>query len=310
MNQNLPFHIPSSVGIIMLGVLWGAGFPAIKIVVTYLPPLGSAGVRYAIAGIIILIYGKVSGVSLLPNTKRDVGMILLIGTFMFGGYQAGIFLGTQYISGSVAAVVNTMSPIIAAIIAVPILDESRGFVDFSGFCFGIIGVLILSQPSIGGASMSLTTLGVGLVFLGTICFAVGSVTIQLFDKKMAAEAIQGWAMLTGAAVLFIAGFVRGEPVPNIQSLSPSAIIALLYITLISSAGGYLLYFLLVRQVGATETTVVAYLEPVSATLISVLFFNQVVSLSLIVGFIAVAAGFTLVIRNTIRQTVFNYRTVG
>ena len=172
---------------------------------------------------------------------------------------------------------------------------------------GISGVVVLSQPSVGTTSLSSTALGVGLVFLGTILFAVGSVTIQLFDEGLPMEALQGWAMLVGATLLFCGSFLRGESVPDVQSLSPVAVVSLVYITLVAGAGGYLLYFRLVREVGATETTLVAYLEPVAATVVSVLLLGQTISMTTVVGFVAVAAGFTLVSRSTMRQAIVSLR---
>ncbi|WP_126664384.1 DMT family transporter [Haloterrigena salifodinae] len=290
------FHIPAGLTIIGLGFLWGAGFPAIEIIVTQLPPLSAAGIRYAISGCLVLGYARMATDRVLPQTNRELLNIIIVGGFMFGGYQAGLYLGTQHISGAVASVVTTMSPVIAALVAVPILGESRDLLDVIGFCLGLSGVLVLSQPSIDTTLLSSTVLGVGLVFLGTTLFAVGSVLLQLFDEELPAEALQGWAMLIGATLLFSGGILRGESLPNAQSLSPTAVVSLIYITLIAGAGGYLLYFRLVRQVGATETTLVAYLEPVAATVVSVLVLNQTINMTTVIGFLAVAAGFTLVSR--------------
>lgn len=304
------FYVPAGLAIIGLGLLWGAAFPAIDVVVSQLPPLGAAGLRYAVSGCIVLGYARLSRDRIRPDTTRELVSILLVGGFMFGGYQAGLYLGTQYITGAVAAVVTTMSPVVAALVAVPVLGESRGLPDVVGFCLGIGGVLVLSQPSLGATSLSSTALGVGLVFVGAVLFAVGSVTVQVFDEGLPAEALQGWAMLVGASLLFGGGIVRGESVPAVQSLSPEVLVSLCYITFVAGAGGYLLYFRLVRRIGATETTLVAYLEPVAATLVSVLFLSQTVSATTVVGFLAVATGFTLVSRNTMRRAVTNYRRTG
>ncbi|QIB75614.1 DMT family transporter [Halogeometricum borinquense] len=301
------FRVPAGLAIVGLGSLWGAGFPAIDIVVEQLPPLGAAGIRYAVSGCIVLAYAAATTDRLLPKTWRELLGIAVIGGFMFGGYQAGLYMGTTYVSGAVASVVTTMSPVVAAVVAVPILGESRGILDIIGFFVGIAGVFVLSQPSVGTASVSSTAIGVGLVFLGTTLFAIGSVTIQLFDEELPAESLQGWAMVVGAGLLFCGAAARGEAVPALRSLSPLALGSLLYITLIAGAGGYLLYFRLVRRVGATETTLVAYLEPLSATFVTVVFFDQTLDETTVIGFLAVAAGFTLVSRETMRHAVTRLR---
>jgi EamA-like transporter family. len=140
-----------------------------------------------------------------------------------------------------------------------------------------------------------------------VLFALGSVTIQALDHDLPMEALQGWAMLVGAFILFGAGALRGETVPDIQSLSPAVVGSLLYIALVSGAFGYLLFFRLVRRVGATETTLVTYLEPLSATAVSALVLHQTVGRTTLVGFVAVAAGFTVVSRDTMRRTVGQLR---
>lgn len=303
------FHIPAGLSIVGLGVLWGAGFPAIDIVVEQLPPLLAAGIRYAVSGCIILTYAAMVTDRLRPQTPREFLAIGIVGGFMFGGYQAGLYLGTQFVSGAVASVVTTTSPIVAALVAVPILGESRGLVDVCGFVLGVTGVVVIAQPSAGAGTLSATGIGVGLVFLGTALFAIGSVAIQLFDEGLPTEALQGWAMLVGAGLLFSGAIARGEAVPAVGSLSPTSLGALVYITLVAGAGGYLLYFRLIRRVGATETTLVAYLEPIAATLTSLLLFGRTIEIATILGFVAVAGGFTLVSRATMRRAVDELRSM-
>jgi drug/metabolite transporter (DMT)-like permease len=291
-----------------LGFLWGAGFPAIEVVVAEIPPLTAAAIRYVVSGSIILGYAVITTDRVRPQTAREVVAILLIGGFMFGGFQAGLYLGTQYISGAVASVVATMSPVIAALVAVPVLGESRGRPDIAGFCLGLIGVIILIRPSTGYGSQSLTAIGVGLVFVGTILFAVGSVIVQLFDEDLPMEALQGWAMLVGATLLLSCGMLRGESLPAVSSITTVAVVSLLYITVIAGAGGYLLYFRLVRHVGATETTLVAYLEPLSATLVSTILLETTIGTETVLGFLVIGSGFTLVSRRTIRRAVDDIRS--
>lgn len=300
--------VPASLAIVGLGFLWGAGFPAIDVIVAQFPPLSAAGIRYGVSGCLVLAYATVETERLLPRTRREFLGILVVGGFVFGGYQAGLYLGVQYVSGAVASVVITMSPVVAALIAVPILGESRDFLDVTGFCLGLLGVVVLSRPTPGLTSLSTTATGVGLVFLGTTLFAVGSVAIQLVDGGLPTESLQGWAMLVGAAALFSGGALRGESLPPPGSISPVVLGSLLYVTLIGGAGGYLLYFRLVRHVGATETTLVAYLEPVAATVVSVLLLGRGVEITTVVGFVAVASGFTLVSRRTLRRSVSKFRT--
>ncbi len=294
-------QLPAVFVLLGLGLLWGGAFPAIDIVVAHLPPLGAAGVRYAIAGGVVLAFAAATTERLFPATWRECLEIAVVGAFMFGGFQGGLFLGTQYVSGAVAAVVVTMSPVVAALVAVPILGESRGLPDLFGFLLGITGVVILAQPAPGQGFLSTTGVGIGLVLLGTILFAIGSVTVQVVDGALPLESLQGWAMLVGAAMLFGGAHLRGESAPMLEAVSPVAVAALLYIALVAGAVGYLLYFRLVRRVGATETTLVAYFEPVFATVLSILLFGHVLTLEAVIGFLTVATAFAIISRELLRR---------
>ncbi|MFC7072782.1 DMT family transporter [Halovenus rubra] len=300
------FQLPAALVLVGVGLLWGAAFPAIDVVVDEVPPLGAAGIRYAVAGCIVLAYATVVTDRLLPQDHRELLGIACVGTFMFGGYQGALFIGTQYVSGAVAAVVVSMSPVVAAVIAVPLLGESSGLLDACGFVLGLAGVVVIAQPAPGSDVLSSTAIGVGLVFGGTAMFAVGSVTIQLVEGGLPLEALQGWAMLVGATLLFSGSILSGESMPAPSTLSPAALGSLIYISLAAGAAGYLLYFGLVRRVGATETTLVAYLEPVFATLVSVLFLGHTLAFSTVLGFLAVATGFVLVSRERVASTLENH----
>lgn len=297
------FQLPAALVLVGVGLLWGAAFPAIDVVVDEIPPLGAAGIRYAVAGGIVLAYAAAVTDQLLPRDRRELLGVAVVGAFMFGGYQGALFVGTQYVSGAVAAVVVSMSPVVAAIVAVPLLGESRGLLDACGFLLGLAGVAVIAQPSAGSGVLSTTVVGVGLVFGGTALFAVGSVAIQLVEGGLPLEALQGWAMVVGAALLFGGSALSGESMPAPTALSPAAVGSLLYITLGAGAAGYLLYFGLVRRVGATETTLVAYLEPVFATLVSILFLGHGLAAGTVVGFLAVATGFALVSREMVGRAL-------
>lgn len=154
----------------------------------------------------------------------------------------------------------------------------------------------------------LEEIGVGLVFTGTVLFAIGSVVVQLVDRDTPIEVFHGWAMVGGSVLLFCGAVLRGESVPAAHSILLIALGSLAYLIVVAGAGGYLLFFRLLRRVGATETTLVAYLEPASATLVSVVLLDQPIGVTTVAGFLADATGFTLVSRETMRRMVGNYRS--
>lgn len=284
---------------VVLGVVWGASFVAIEIAVEHLPPLVLAGGRYAVAGLAVAVYAAFTTDRFLPRTVGDVGTILAAGVFTFAGYQGGLFLGEQYVSGSVAAVVVSLVPILTAAFAgVLLADEPTGSWDVVGYLLGIVGVTLVAGPSTGGESGR--WLGVGLVLVGAVSFSLGGVVTRRFERSLSLAATQAWAMGLGCVALLAGSVARGESIPRLATVPPAAVVAFAYVAVVAGAGGYLVYFRLVERSGVTDTNLVSYLEPVIATLVTAAL-GHGVALTTVVGFGVVFAGFAVVERHSVRR---------
>lgn len=292
------------VSFLLLGGLWGGSFIAIDIVVATLPPLLLAGCRYAVAGVVVFGYAAVVTDRLLPRTAGELAVIVAAGLFTFAGYQAALFVGTQYVSGSVAAVVVSVSPVVAAGLGQAVLaDESADPVDGLGFLLGVVGVTLVARPTTAGQ----TALGVVIVSLGAASFGVGAVATRAFDTGLAAATTQAWAMCLGSVVLLAGSLTTGESLPAVGHIAPDTLLAFGYVALCAGAVGYLLYFRLLETAGATETTLVSYLEPVGAVAVAALVVGESVRLATIGGFLVVCVGFAVIKRHSLRRVTARWR---
>lgn len=285
----------------VLSLAWGGSFVGIEVAVAHAPPLLLAGLRYAVAAAVVVPYAVYTGSQFLPRTRDDVGAAAAAAVFTIAGYQAFLFVGTQYVPGSVASVVVSTSPVVTAVLAGLLLSESTDVADAVGFLLGLAGVALVAQPDpsrLGG-----TTLGVGLVFVGAVSFAVGAVGTRSFDPQLPTTAVQAWAMVGGAAALLTGSRLRGETVPAPSTIPAEAVIAFAYVALVAGALGYLLYFRLLATAGATETTLVSYFEPVVAAGVAAVFLGQPVTVPTAAGFLAVVGGFAVIERDRLLRVV-------
>jgi drug/metabolite transporter (DMT)-like permease len=307
---------------LLLAVVWGSSFPAIEVGVAHLPPLLLAGARYVVAGAVVFGYAAVTADRILPRTRAEFAAVAAAGAFTFAGYQAFLFIGEQYVSGSIAAVVISLSPVLTSVLAGPVLGEARDATDGIGFLLGIVGVALVARPEAGfaqflsggaggttltvaGTALTLnpTVIGVVLVLLGTLSFSLGAVFTRSLETALPVETLQSWAMLGGAVVLLAGAHARGESVPALETIPPAALVALAYVALVSGALGYVIYFHLLDTAGATETTLVAYLEPIVATAVAAGVLGHAVAPTTLAGFTVVLAGFLVVKRQQVGHVV-------
>jgi drug/metabolite transporter (DMT)-like permease len=285
----------------VLALAWGGSFVGIEVAVEHAPPLLLAGLRYGVAAAVVVPYAVWTESRLLPRSRDDLGAAAAAAAFTIAGYQAFLFVGTQYVPGSVASVVVSTSPVVTAVLAGVLLEESTDLADAAGFVLGLIGVVLVAQPDPG--SLGGTTLGVGLVFVGSVSFAVGAVGTRSFDPQLPTVAVQAWAMVGGSAALLIGSRLRGETVPAPSAVPAEAVIAFAYVALVAGALGYLLYFRLLATAGATETTLVSYFEPVVAAGVAAAFLGQPITAPTVGGFLAVVGGFAVIERGRLVRVV-------
>lgn len=286
----------------MLAGFWGTSFVAIQAGLRYFPPLTFAGIRYLAAGAIIVTYAAVTVERWLPRTLREWASVVVAGVLVFAAYHGFLYLGEEHVSGAVASVVISLSPVLTVVFATLLLDDG-GF-DLrtaGGFLLGIAGVVVLAHPAPGDL-LGTSAVGILLVFVAGAAFALGSVTERPLRTGLPTRTMEGWAMVVGSLVLLGTGAATGESVAAIQ-WTPVALASLAFLTLGSGVLGFMVYFELLGRVGPMDLNLVGYGEPVVATLVSWLALGDVASPATLVGFAFVFAGFAVVKRDALRAKV-------
>ncbi|MFB6070739.1 MAG: DMT family transporter [Halanaeroarchaeum sp.] len=276
-----------------LAAIWGTAFVAIEIGLHYVPPLTFAGLRYLVAGALIVGYAALTTDYVLPRNRRDLLPIGVLAVFFIFGNHAFLYLGEQYVPGAVAAVVVSLSPVLTAVFASLLLgDDALGRVQLLGFLTGILGVAIVARPTPGSVQVG-TLIGIGLVFVAAASFAMGAVLSHPIPTTIPLTSLQGWSMLLGSAMLLGGGALRGESLASI-ALTPTAVASFAYLTFVSGAVAFLLYFSLLDRVGPAHLNLVGYLEPVAASLAGWALLGDLVGPTTVFGFALIVLGFGLV----------------
>lgn len=278
---------------LLVGLLWGGSFVAIDAGLPFFPPMLFAGIRYIIAGALVLGYAIFAADRWRPASMGDVASIAAAGVFIIAGHHALLYFAIEHISGAVASIVVSLSPVLTAVFASLLLSESDlTGPKVAGVLMGFAGVIVISDVGLAGVA-STSLLGLGLALLSTVSFAFGSVAGRPVRTDLPASAMQGWAMLSGALLLSVTGFASGESVAAI-TWSPVAVGSLAFLILGPGTVAFLLYFRLLDQIGPMETNLIGYVEPVVATLLAWALLGEVISTSTVVGFLAIFTGFVLV----------------
>ncbi len=243
--------------LLVLAAVWSSSFMLIKIAVATIAPMTLAAMRLAIAAVLLLGYALARGET-IPFDVRSWGVFLFIGLFGNALPFSLIGWGEIHIDSGLAAILMGIMPVATAALAHSLIpDEPFNVWRGSGIAVGFGGLLVLvGVQALGGLGTAL--LAQLAVLLGAVCYAVTTVFARrhahLSGRVMAAGA-------TMAGTLLVAPLAMVLERPWDLTPSPASLTATLVLGLVPTGLATLLYFHLIRAIGATGLSQVNYLIP-------------------------------------------------
>lgn len=273
--------------LVILALIWGASFFFNKVAVAELPPIIVALSRVGIAAIILLT------IAALRHGLRPLLAIwpafLVLGLINSALPFTLVAWGQTHIASGLASILNATTPLFAVVIANATTQDdklTRGRA--LGLGLGLFGVIVMIGPG------ALTDLGAHVageiaVLAAAALYAAGTVYARRRFQGFS-PALLG-AGQTGAATLLLLPPAAVVAPPWMQAMPSAGVIAAL-ITLgaVSTAFAYLLFFRVLARAGATNTSLVTFLVPVSAILLGTFLLQERLEPHQLAGMAAIAAG--------------------
>lgn len=272
--------------LLMLAMLWGASYTFIKIGVETIPPVTLIAARTVIAGSLLLVVIRWRGL-VLP---RDAATWL---RFLFQSCLNSVVPFTliawaeRSIDAGLATILNSTSPIFAFLLTICIArHDPIGGRKLFGVIAGLLGVcLIIGTEALSGVGKN--ALAQFAIIVATLCYAGAAIAGRKFghlDPMMPAAG----SLVCGAAILVPLSLVLDRP----WTIAPStnSVLALLALSVFSTALAFVIYFRLVQTLGSVGTTAQAYLRVPIGVAIGVVFLGETLSATALAGLGCVIAG--------------------
>ena len=272
--------------LLVLSTLWGASYTFIKIGVETIPPLTLIAARTLIAGAILMGIIRWRDLHLPRDAKTWQRFLFQAGLNSVIPFTL-IAWAEQTIDAGLATILNSTSPIFAFLLTAFITrHESVTGRKLFGILAGLLGTcLIVGIQALGGIGHQFWA-EVGIVG-ATICYAGAAIFGKSFkglDPMMPAAG----SLVCGAAILIPVCLVVDRPWTLIPS--PESILALLGLSVVSTALAFVIYFRLVRTLGSLGTTAQSYLRVPIGVAIGVLFLGESLTSTAWVGLVCIIAG--------------------
>lgn len=269
-----------ALALLIVYVVWGSTYLGIAVMIETLPPLLAAGVRYAVAGVLML--GALAAHARLRRggeepaerpTRAHWRSAFIVGSLLLLGGNGGVVLAEQYIPSGVAAVLVATMPIWLAVFDAILSRRWPSGLVIGGLIAGIVGVAILLAPVEG--IDQLNPLGIGLVVAATISWAAGSLYARRAPLPRSPLLGTGIEMLAGGLVLLAAGAMLGEVArTNVEAFSLRSLLALAYLIVFGSIVAFTAFTWLLANVPVSTVGTYAYVNPIVAVALGAILLSE------------------------------------
>ena len=278
-------------GLWIVYIVWGSTYLAIRVMVETVPPLLGAGVRFTIAGAVMLAVLSVRR-SVRP-TRAQVLSALAIGTLLPGA-NAVVTVAEQEVPSNVAALLIASVPLWVLVMR-RASGEPVSRAGMAAVLVGFAGVALLLRP--GEQSGDASVLALGAVVVGAVMWASGSFASPRVQLPRDPLVSTGWQMLLGGVVIVAAGLVVGEASEvDPEAFSLRSVVALAYLVVFGSWLAFTAYAWLLQNAPISKVSTYAYVNPVVAIVLGFLILDEVITPITFVGAAIIVVAVALVVR--------------
>ncbi len=267
-------------------LVWGSTYFFIQRAVEHIPPFILGAIRFLIAGGLLLAWCAIKGEKLF--NWAHIKPALVSGLLMlFIGNGAVIWAETSLASSLVAVLVSS-APLWFVVLDKPKWKEnltSRPTV--IGLIVGFIGVILLFSEQTTkalGAGNGYQVIGLIALIIGAMAWAGGSLYSKYNSKSTSATVNTAWQMLAAGVVFVPGSFINNEwSTFHLESVTTGSWLSLFYLITMGSLAGFSAYVWLLQVRPATQVSTYAYVNPVVAVLLGVLFAGEHMTSLQIIG---------------------------
>ncbi|THK34484.1 DMT family transporter [Ensifer sp. MPMI2T] len=276
----------------LLGLIWGGSFFFARVAVAHVPPFTLVLLRLGLAALALHIYIR-GRYGIYPALKERWPEFLLMGLINNAIPHAFIFLGQTHIGAGLAAILNATTPIWTVLIAnMATEDEKLSAAKISGCLLGLAGTIVLIGPSalagLVGNSTTIPLWALVLPVLAAVSYGLAATYGKRF--RSLAPPVTAAGQLTTSTLMMLPIAALADTPWMLPAPPMTAVLAILGLALVSTSYGYILYFRILAEAGATNASLVTLLVPPAAILLGYLFLGETLQAADVAGMALIAAG--------------------
>lgn len=280
--------------VVLVAVLIGGNFTALKFALDHSTPLLIAGMRTVIGGTFLLGFAFLRG-ERFTTSRRDLFNIFMVSLSITTVSSGLLVFGVSRVTAGVASLVASTMPMFTAVLALVLMKTQISRLAGLGLAVGFAGTLVLASPSLGGGS---GTIGIVSLIVSAIAWAFGNVYMKWQDMTNVSPIMLVGVQLYMSAMCLIPFALMVEGTSDTE-WTLGLFAPLLYAAIPANAVTFALLATVVRKATPTQAASTAYLIPLFGVFFGWLIRDERLGIVELMGGVLIIMGvYVLVTANT------------
>jgi drug/metabolite transporter (DMT)-like permease len=280
--------------VVLIGTLWGLNWPAVKFLLTEIPPLTLRAIAFSTAALLLALIARALGQPLRPASS-DYLAIVGTGLLLIFGFNVLTALGQILTETSKAAIIAYTMPALTALFAAIFLRERLERRSLLALLIGMTGLAVLASENF--TVLVTETLGPAIMFFAALSWALGNVALKARQWRLPSLALTVWFFAVSAALCWPLVLIFEPPWQQTWPSTP-ILWTLLYHVLGPMVVCYTLWTIMVGRLPATVAAISALLAPIVGVSSAILLLDDPLTWQKIVSLSMVLISIVLTLRRS------------
>lgn len=273
-------------GYILICLIWGSTWLAIRIGLESLQPFISAGLRFITAALIIFTIMKVRGIK-LQTDSLSLKLYLLLGFFSLGIPFGMVYWSEQYISSGLASIVFAVFPFFVLLFSKLFLNDQPIYsTQIIGVVLGFSGIVVIFSENLH-IDLSKEMLGIAAVLTSSAIQGGMAVVIKKNGKHLNPFSMNLVPLVIAGLLLLSTSFIVESP--GSWVFDYKAISSIIYLAFFGTIVTFSIYYWLLKRINVVLLALTTFITPIIAVILGFIVLGEKLSLQAFIG-----SGFVLV----------------
>ena len=282
-------------------LLWGSAIPLIKTGYRLMQmdsadtasQIVFAGVRFALAGILVLIFASLRERKVLLPDRTVLKYAVPVCIAQTVCQYFFFYIGVAHTSGVKGAIITGLGNFIAILLSCFIFRKERMTGrKMIGCILGFAGVVVINLMG-KSLDMGFTLTGEGFILISQVAYGISTILINIYSKKVSPVVLSGTQFTMGGVVLTLIGIGMGGHLGNITAVG---VVIIFYLAMVSAVA-YTLWSVLLAWNDVSKVAIFGFVNPLCSVILSALILGemkQAFNTGSLVALLLVCAGIYIV----------------